>query len=66
MVAGRTRVEIGVHQSRMKTVLVLLTLLAPICLSGCAAMQKGSYDPDKPAKVCPSTSEGGQTKTFCY
>ncbi len=46
--------------------LVLLTTLALFCLTGCAAMQKGSYDPEKPTKVCPSTMEGGEAKTFCY
>ena len=62
-----TRDEIDVqHRPMNRLTLLLVAISALIGLAGCAAMQKGSYDPDKPTRVCPSTSEGGETKTFCY
>ena len=65
--ARPTRDEIHVHHRPMnRLILALLVLSAMVSLAGCAAMQKGSYDPDKPTRICPSTSEGGESKTFCY
>ena len=45
---------------------ILLTISFLVGLAGCAAMQKASYDPSKPDKICPSTIEGNEAKTFCY